>query len=114
LGLVLTASAGHLTQTTRPSRARDHRGEVSLRPQRPGAYVGVGSRIWAWLLLERLAPDHVPDAVERAVAFGDLMPAAVAADGMFDIIGGTAGAIPGIWPASAAVLAWPAGWTGRE
>lgn len=81
---------------TQDQAGRDRREEMSLRPQPPGAYIGVGSQIWAYLLLERLAPDYVPDAVERAVALGDLMPAALAANDVFDVTFGTAGAIPAL------------------
>ncbi len=62
------------------------------RPDPPGGYVGLGSRITGWLLLDRLGAGG-GDAVDRAVALAAEVPAAIEADGQCDLLVGTAGVI---------------------
>lgn len=70
------------------------------RPPAPGAYLGLGSQIWAWLMLAELAP-QLPEALrpqageclERACALAELLPEACAADEIHDVLSGKAGAI---------------------
>ncbi|MEO5687797.1 MAG: type 2 lanthipeptide synthetase LanM family protein [Burkholderiaceae bacterium] len=62
------------------------------RPGAPGGFIGLGSQIWAWLLLRHW--DIEPGAaIERACAIADYMPDAVAADTVNDILIGKAGAV---------------------
>jgi type 2 lantibiotic biosynthesis protein LanM len=62
------------------------------RPPPPGAYVGLGSRIWAWLALHRLGA-AAPDALSRARALARQLPDAVAASEETELLAGAAGAI---------------------
>lgn len=69
------------------------RSEVVLeRPDSPGGYIGLGSRIFGWLLLERLAPLS-GEGVRRARALALQLPDAVGADDSYDIQTGMAGAV---------------------
>jgi lantibiotic modifying enzyme len=72
---------------------KQRREGMVLRPEPPGAYLGLGSQIWSWLLQESFGVD---DALERAVALARLMPEAVKADDSHDLLLGMAGAIPSL------------------
>jgi type 2 lantibiotic biosynthesis protein LanM len=61
------------------------------RPEAPGGYIGIAGRIWSWLLLRDLGV--ADDGLSRASTLGALVPAAVEADEMLDVLGGMAGAI---------------------
>jgi type 2 lantibiotic biosynthesis protein LanM len=76
-------------------RAADRRtGLLTPRPLPPGAYLGLGARIWTWLALDQFGPaDQVRDGVDRATALAEVLPPAVAADESFEILGGMAGAV---------------------
>ena len=63
-----------------------------LRPEPPGGYVGLGSRICGWLLLRRLGVVG-DDALEWAGALAGRLPRAVADDPAYDVLAGRAGAI---------------------
>lgn len=72
-----------------------------VRPPAPGAYLGLGSQIWAWLMLGELAPRlpaasgiRAGECLERACALAELIPEAAAADDIHDVLSGKAGAIP--------------------
>jgi type 2 lantibiotic biosynthesis protein LanM len=65
---------------------------IRHRPPPPGAYVGLGSRIWAWLTLHRLGAVG-PDALARARALARQLPDAVAASKETELLVGAAGAI---------------------
>jgi type 2 lantibiotic biosynthesis protein LanM len=62
------------------------------RPESPGGYLGLGSRICGWLWLARLGAVPLPEAIARAEALADLVPEAVAADTSLDLLNGIAGA----------------------
>lgn len=65
---------------------------VPLRPEPPGGYVGIGSRITTWLLLRRFgAVDD--EAIIRARWLADQVPRAVVDDGAYDVLVGRAGVI---------------------
>jgi len=83
---------------------------IPIRPDPAGGYVGLGARIWAWLLLRQLLGDgSVPagaaagrstagepladEALRRAQAVAALVPAAVSAADAYDLLRGPAGAI---------------------
>jgi lantibiotic modifying enzyme len=59
----------------------------------PGAYVGLAGQVWCWLLLHRLGVVSTDEALTRAEAAAERLPAAVAADETYDLLGGAAGAI---------------------
>lgn len=66
---------------------------IDPRPDPPGAYLGLGARIWAWLVLHRLGAVDRPEAIRRAEALAARLPAAIAADTKYDLMVGTAGAV---------------------
>ncbi|MBR0346359.1 MAG: type 2 lantipeptide synthetase LanM family protein [Rudaea sp.] len=67
--------------------------KVKPRPRLPGAYVGLGSQIWAHLFLAHHGFE--PDAnLDRARSLAALIPQAAIADTTHDILSGIAGAIP--------------------
>lgn len=63
-----------------------------VRPPQPGNYIGLGSQIWSYLLLEQWGLDR-GEGLDRAAVLAGYLPQAVAADGVHDLLGGTAGAI---------------------
>lgn len=70
-------------------RAAQRRAGAPLRPPPSGGYVGAGSQVWAWLLLDRWGVAG-PDGLDRAVAAADeIDPAA----GEHDLLTGAAGAV---------------------
>ncbi|WP_375734354.1 type 2 lanthipeptide synthetase LanM family protein [Polymorphospora lycopeni] len=113
-------------------RAEADRGSgIPIRPEPSGGYLGLGARIWGWLLLRRLgrgdaglagagrsgAGEHgtSDEALRRAQALAALLPAAVRADEAYDLLRGPAGAIVPLlrlaeidgdprWPATAAAI----------
>ncbi len=86
--------AGALRTMRRAEDARDQarRAGTDLRPPPPGGYIGLGSQIWAWLVLDRWAAAGA-DALDRARALAELLPAAVKADDDHDVLLGSAGAV---------------------
>jgi type 2 lantibiotic biosynthesis protein LanM len=64
-----------------------------VRPQPPGAYLGLGSRIWARIVLSDLGMDD-GTGLDHARRLAAAMPAAAEADDVNDVIEGRAGAIP--------------------
>jgi len=66
---------------------------LKVRPRPPGGYIGIASQIWTYLILAHWGLDG-GDGLERAhgLAAEDL-PEAVEADEVYDVLGGTAGAI---------------------
>lgn len=74
------------------AQERDRGGDVPRRPPPPGGFIGIGAQLWAWLVLDRLAVGG-HDATARAIALGELMPAAIDADDLLDVLGGIAGAV---------------------
>ncbi|WP_203915319.1 type 2 lanthipeptide synthetase LanM family protein, partial [Rhizocola hellebori] len=66
---------------------------IPIHPEPPGAYTGLGSRIWGWLLLHRLGAVTQAEAVERACRSAGRIAASVAADETHDLLAGAAGAI---------------------
>jgi type 2 lantibiotic biosynthesis protein LanM len=67
--------------------------DLRARPDPPGGYLGLGGRIWAWLLLHRLGAVPGVLARQRAEAAAALLPEAVAADEAHDMLLGSAGAL---------------------
>jgi type 2 lantibiotic biosynthesis protein LanM len=73
--------------------ANNMRKGLALRPQPPGAYLGLGSQIWAQLLLERLG---VGGSLAHAETLAQQLPAAIEADEVRDVLRGRPGAIPAL------------------
>jgi lantibiotic modifying enzyme len=63
-----------------------------VRPQAPGGYLGLGSRMWTRLVLADWGLDG-GEGIERARRLAAAMPAAAEADEVNDLIEGRAGAI---------------------
>jgi lantibiotic modifying enzyme len=66
---------------------------IRHRPEPPGGYLGLGSRVWGWLLLGDLGAVPVDESVRRAVALAGRLPEAVEADQVSDLLAGAAGAV---------------------
>ncbi len=73
--------------------AAERRDHPDARPEMPGGYVGLGSRIWGWLALARLGAVDREEAVARSSELAAQVPAAVAEDDEPDVLVGRAGAI---------------------
>jgi len=73
---------------------RERRGEEGLkvRPLPPGAYLGLGSQIWTYIVLTHWELDG-GDGLQRARKLADQIPAAAAVDETYDLLSGSAGAI---------------------
>lgn len=65
---------------------------VKVRPLPPGAYLGLGSQIWTYLVLAHWGLDG-GDGLQRARKLAEQVPAAAAVDEVHDLLSGTAGAI---------------------
>jgi len=65
---------------------------VKIRPPTPGGYIGLGSQIWTEVVLAHWGFD-TDAALERACSLAKGIPEAVAADEMYDLLAGMAGAI---------------------
>lgn len=92
------AVPGLLADVLRTLRAAEDRAAIDrarerMRPEAPGGYAGLGSRIWCWLLLRRLGALDGAEAVGRAQALATLVPAGAAEDTTYDVLSGAAGAL---------------------
>jgi type 2 lantibiotic biosynthesis protein LanM len=66
---------------------------IRVRPEPPGAYLGIGSRIWGWLLLHRCGAVTAAEAQRRGEELAAMLPGAVEADDQQDLLSGAAGAV---------------------
>lgn len=86
---------GALLRTLRlaqDKRSAERARQAKPRPPAPGAYIGLGSEIWALLQLQAFGVLG-GDALERACAMAEWLPEAAQADELNDILTGKAGAI---------------------
>ena len=65
---------------------------VKVRPLLPGAYLGLGSQIWTYVVLAHWQLDG-GDGLQRARKLADQIPAAATGNDLHDLLSGTAGAI---------------------
>jgi type 2 lantibiotic biosynthesis protein LanM len=65
---------------------------LKVRPLPPGAYLGLGSQIWTYIVLAHWELDG-DDGLQRARKLADQIPAAAAVDDIYDLFSGSAGAI---------------------
>jgi type 2 lantibiotic biosynthesis protein LanM len=82
-------------RTIRAMEDRDaarRREGMRLRPDPPGAYLGIASQVWSWLLLRSLGVVG-EEALQRARALAALLPESIEADDGYDLLSGMAGAI---------------------
>lgn len=88
----LFAAALHTLHLGEAKRERLAEEEMKVRPLPPGAYLGLGSQIWTYLLLAHWGLDG-GDGLQRARKLANQVPAAAAVDDVHDLISGSAGAI---------------------
>jgi type 2 lantibiotic biosynthesis protein LanM len=79
----------HLDEAKRESLGDEG---LKIRPLPPGAYLGLGSQIWTYIVLAHWKLDG-GDGLERARKLAAQIPAAAAVDDMYDVLSGSAGAI---------------------
>jgi type 2 lantibiotic biosynthesis protein LanM len=89
---LLPALLGALQRAEDTREAEQVRLQGRQRPPAAGGYIGLGSQIWTWLVLERLGAVGAT-AVERACALAEWVPAAAAADDLQDLLTGKAGVL---------------------
>jgi type 2 lantibiotic biosynthesis protein LanM len=65
---------------------------LKIRPPSAGAYIGIASQVWTYLVLAQWGLDG-GDGLERAGVLAEGIPEAVAVDKLYDVLSGTAGAI---------------------
>jgi type 2 lantibiotic biosynthesis protein LanM len=88
----LFAAALHTLQLDEARRERLLNEELKIRPLPPGAYLGLGSQIWTYIVLAHWELDG-GDGLQRARKLADQIPAAAAVDDVYDLLSGSAGAI---------------------
>jgi type 2 lantibiotic biosynthesis protein LanM len=66
---------------------------IRVRPEPPGAYLGIGSRIWGWWLLHRCGAVDAAEARRRGEELAAMLAGAVDADDQQDLLSGAAGAV---------------------
>ena len=79
----------HLGEAKRESVADEG---LKVRPLTPGAYLGLGSQIWTYVVLACWKLDG-GDGLQRARKLADQIPSAAAVDDVNDLLYGSAGAI---------------------
>jgi lantibiotic modifying enzyme len=79
----------HLDEAKRDRLAEEG---LRIRPLAPGAYLGLGSQIWNYLMLSHWGLDG-GDGLQRARKLADQIPAATTASDAHDLLSGSAGAI---------------------
>jgi len=88
----LFAAALHTLHLDEAKRERLAEEGMKIRPLPPGAYLGLGSQIWTYLVLARWGLDD-GDGLQRARKLADQIPEAATASDTHDLISGRAGAI---------------------
>jgi type 2 lantibiotic biosynthesis protein LanM len=88
----LFAAMLHTLHLSEAKRERLSNEGLKLRPDPPGAYLGIGSQIRTYLLLAQWGLDG-GDGLQRAGKLADQVPAAAAVDEIHDLLSGSAGAI---------------------
>jgi class II lanthipeptide synthase len=88
----LFAAALHTLHLGEAKRERLGEEGPKIRPLPPGAYLGLGSQIWTYLVLAHWRLDG-GDGFERARKLAEQIPAAAAVDDVHDLLSGSAGAI---------------------
>ena len=88
----LFAAALHTLHLYEAKRERLAMEGLKVRPDPPGAYLGLGSQIWTYVVLADWGLDG-GDGLQRARKLADQIPAAAAVDDVYDLLSGSAGAI---------------------
>jgi type 2 lantibiotic biosynthesis protein LanM len=90
-GLLRTIRCGD--EQAAQDRAAAAEAAIEVRPDPPGSYIGLSSRIWGWLLLGQLAAVPHAEAGGRTEALAAGIRDAVAADEAHDLLVGAAGVL---------------------
>src|SRR6185295_3548623 len=88
----LFAAALHTLHLAEDKRERLDDEGLKIRPLPPGAYLGLGSQIWTYIVLAHWGLDG-GDGLQRARQLADQIPTAAAVDDIYDLLSGSAGAI---------------------
>jgi type 2 lantibiotic biosynthesis protein LanM len=88
----LFAAALHTLHLSEAKRERLGDEGLNVRPLPPGAYLGLGSQIWTYVVLANWELDD-GDGLQRARKLADQIPEAAAVDDVHDLLSGSAGAI---------------------
>ena len=88
----LFAAALHTLHLGEAKRERLGDEGLKVRPIPPGAYLGLGSQIWTYVVLAHWELDG-GDGLQRARKLAHQIPAAAAVDDVHDLLSGSAGAI---------------------
>lgn len=88
----LFAAALHTLHLGEAKRERLDNEGLKVRPDPPGAYLGLGSQIWTYLMLAHWGLDG-GDGLQRAGKLANQITAAAAVDDVHDLLSGCAGAI---------------------
>jgi len=88
----LFAATLHTLHLDEAKRERVGDEGLKVRPVPPGAYLGLGSQIWTYIVLSQWELDR-GDGLQRARKLADQIPAAAAVDEAHDLLSGSAGAI---------------------
>lgn len=88
----LFAATLHTLHLAEAKRERAAQEGWKVRPEQPGAYLGIGSQVWTYIVLAQWGLDG-GDGLQRARKLADQVPAAAAADDVYDLLSGCAGAI---------------------
>jgi type 2 lantibiotic biosynthesis protein LanM len=88
----LFAAALHTLHLNEAKRERLGDEGLKVRPLPPGAYLGLGSQIWTYIVLAHWELDG-GNGLQRARKLADQIPAAAAVDDIYDLLSGSAGAI---------------------
>ena len=88
----LLAAALHTLRLGEAKRERLLNEGRKVRPLPPGAYLGLGSQIWTYVVLAHWGLEG-GDGLQRARKLAEQIPEAAALDEVHDLLSGTAGAI---------------------
>ena len=88
----LFAAALHTLHLGEVKRERLVDEGLKVRPLLPGAYLGLGSQIWTYVVLAHWGLDG-GDGLQRARKLADQIPTAAAGNDVNDLVSGSAGAI---------------------
>jgi type 2 lantibiotic biosynthesis protein LanM len=88
----LFAAALHTLHLGEAKRERLSDEGLKIRPLPPGAYLGLGSQIWTYIVLAHWKLDG-GDGLQRARKLADQILTAAAVDDIYDLLSGSAGAI---------------------
>ncbi|HEX7772638.1 MAG TPA: type 2 lanthipeptide synthetase LanM family protein, partial [Pyrinomonadaceae bacterium] len=88
----LFAATLHTLHLDQANRERLGDEGLKIRPLPPGAYIGLGSQIWTYIVLAHWELDG-GDGLQRARKLAEQVPAAAAMDDVYDLLAGSAGAI---------------------